>query len=689
MPWVTFVPVLLLAAVIFLGPGLVVMRGAGVRGLPLFAVSGPTTVTIASVVAVAAPYANINYGIIPVAVCALILTVAALVLRYVLAMRGIAFGAQPRRAFDNGTDGDAGNGPALTSAQEWIRRGAILVAFAVPAVIIAVRFGRIIGAPDSISQTYDNIFHLNAVGHILLTGSGSSLTLGNLTESSAAFYPAAWHDLVALVASAASISVPQAITAANIVVAAVIWPLGTMYLTSRISSGKALPMLLAGAVAAGFSSFPYLMIDFGVLYPNLLAIAIMPVALALIIDLLGLNPTKRRVVPVLCQGVLIVPGLALAHPSFVVALVGLALPLLFVKLFRLGAGYRAGQVRAAILIAFAAVVVVYVPLAFLGWDLAGQSLTSSQWKPYQTVSQAIGEILGAGPQRRHVSLAMLVLLVAGLVASIARRKLVWVLGMATVASGLFVVASALPQSETRHFLTGVWYNDSYRLAAMLPVVLLPLAVLGGESILRGLADATTRLRLGEFTSGALRMSGRNSLDRIAPAGVLILGVVAIAVGAQFGSVGTEQQIAASNYKIGPNSPLLSTDEKELLARLPKTVPSDSRVYGDPFTGASLTEGMSQRQAVVPHVVGKRSPDELIVMSKIDEAGVDPSVCPAARKLNVQFALKFDEREVHGGAHPNTAMDHAESAAGLTLVDQQGSAKLYKVTGCGEFRNGQG
>lgn len=682
MPWVTFVPVLLLAAVIFLGPGLLVMRAAGVRGLPLFAASGPTTVTIASAVAVAAPYAGVAYGMIPVAVSALILMVTALVLRYVLAMRGIVFGAQPRKSFENRAESNAGTEPVLTSAQEWARRGAIVAAFAIPAVIITVRFARIIGAPSNISQTYDNIFHLNAIGHILITGSGSSLTLGNLTTASAAFYPAAWHDLIVLVASTASVSVPEAISAGNIVIAAVMWPLGMMYLISRISSGHVLPMLLTGALAAGFSSFPYLMIDFGVLYPNLLAIAILPVALALTIDLLGLNPTKRRIVPVLCQGMLILPGLALAHPSFVVALLGMALPLLLTKLVRLTAGFRRGESTGRQLIGFTILTAGFIPLVFIVWDMAGQSLTASRWQPYQTVSQAIGEVLGAGPQGRHVSLVMFVMLVAGLVASIARRKLVWALGMAIVAAGLFIVASALPASDMRHFLTGVWYNDSFRLAAMLPVVLLPLAVLGGESILRGVAAAATRHRLGETASRMLRLPRATALDKIAPAAVLLVGVIAIAVGAQFGAVGKEQVFASANYRTGPNAPLVSTDERALLDRLPSHVPAGAMVYGDPWSGASLTEGLALRRSVSPHVVGRRTPEELVIMSRMDEAGVNPAVCPAVKKLNVQFALIFDDHEVHGGAHRNTAMDQAESAPGLKLIDQQGPARLYQVTGCG-------
>ncbi|WP_457974315.1 DUF6541 family protein [Arthrobacter sp. D1-17] len=686
MPWVTFVPILLLAAVIFLGPGLLVMRAAGVRGLPLFAVSGPTTVTVAGAVAVAAPYAGIRYGIIPVAACALILTVAALVLRYVLAMRGLVFGAQPRKSFSKSAENNAATEPALTPAQEWVRRGAIIAAFAIPAVIITVRFAGIIGAPGNISQTYDNIFHLNAVGYILITGSGSSLTLGNLTEASAAFYPAAWHDLIALVASTASVSVPEAISAGNIVIAAIMWPLGMMYLISRISSGHVLPMLLTGALAAGFSSFPYLMIDFGVLYPNLLAIAIMPVALALTIDLLGLNPTKRRIVPVLCQGALILPGLALAHPSFVVALFGLALPLLLTKLVRLVVGFRRSEATGRQLVGFAVLTAVFIPLVFIVWDMASQSLTSSRWKPYQTVSQAIGEVLGAGPQGRHVSLVMFVMLVAGLVASIARRKLVWALGMAFVAAGLFIVASALPPSETRHFLTGVWYNDSHRLAAMLPVVLLPLAVLGGESILRGTAAAATRHRVGETASRILRLPRAAALDKIAPAAVLLVGVFAIAVGAQFGTVGKEQVLASANYSTGPHAPLVSTDERALLDRLPSHVPAEASVYGDPWTGASLTQGLSLRRSVSPHIVGRRTPEELVIMSKIDEAGVDPVVCPAVKSLDVQYALIFDDKEVHGGAHPNTAMDKADTAPGLKLVDQEGPARLYQVTGCGPLSN---
>jgi hypothetical protein len=38
------------------------------------------------------------------------------------------------------------------------------------------------GLPDAVSQTYDAVFHYNAVARILTDGDASALTLGTLTD---------------------------------------------------------------------------------------------------------------------------------------------------------------------------------------------------------------------------------------------------------------------------------------------------------------------------------------------------------------------------------------------------------------------------------------------------------------------------------------------------------------------------
>src|SRR5690606_19483538 len=73
---------------------------------------------------------------------------------------------------------------------------AIGVGFA--AVVITIRFIVIFWEPDNISQTYDNIFHLNAPRFVLETGNASSITLAGLpidAPGTGGFYPAVWHAL--------------------------------------------------------------------------------------------------------------------------------------------------------------------------------------------------------------------------------------------------------------------------------------------------------------------------------------------------------------------------------------------------------------------------------------------------------------------------------------------------------------
>src|SRR5690606_23851609 len=68
-------------------------------------------------------------------------------------------------------------------------------------VLMARTVIRALGAPDALSQTFDNIFHQNAVRYILDGASPSSLDLLSLTATPGdpTFYPAAWHDTVSLV----------------------------------------------------------------------------------------------------------------------------------------------------------------------------------------------------------------------------------------------------------------------------------------------------------------------------------------------------------------------------------------------------------------------------------------------------------------------------------------------------------
>ena len=96
-----------------------------------------------------------------------------------------------RRHSQDADSGDAGLHPRLRSIAVWC------AAWPLSAAATGITIGRILNTPDAISQTFDAVFHLNAVEWILQTNNASSLRLF-LEAPQGSVYPLGWHTLVAL-----------------------------------------------------------------------------------------------------------------------------------------------------------------------------------------------------------------------------------------------------------------------------------------------------------------------------------------------------------------------------------------------------------------------------------------------------------------------------------------------------------
>lgn len=673
MTWWQALPLLAGTAVLLLIPGAFILRTAGVRGLPLWAFAGPTTVSVAGVAAVLCGLVGIDWSVWVLLIGCFVLAIAVILVRFVLALRatpangGPRFVRVPSRLF------------ALPDQVRVPLAAIYLLAVAIPASIIAVRFARAFGSPDAISQTFDNIYHLNAVRYILDTGDGSSLTLGNLTEASTAFYPAAWHDVVSVVVQLTGTSVPEAINLTNMTVASLFWPLGLIFLVTRIMGNRMLPVLITGAVAAGSSAFPYLMVDYGVLYPNLLSIAILPTALGASIQILGFAHAGTYVNPRLGIGLMVasLPGLALSHPSTVLALIAFTAPVL---LARLHANYQAARAQPGSALArkhfkvWLFLAGGYAVAGLVAWLIFRPAASSSTWPPRQSAGQAIGEVLTSSPMGLTPAWVIAAFTIVGIYVLVRERSRIWVLGIFLAGLFLFMIVSSWAPGWFRMFWTGIWYNDSNRLAALLPTVTLPIAVIGAERLIRQLTAALSDLRV--------RASKRSArLEAPLRAGTAAALVLVAAFLVQGGSMGLAQEKLAARYTLDETSLLVSSDELELLERLPSHVPEDEVVLGSPWTGASLVYALSDRPTVTPHIFGQRSADENLVLRHWEDAAYNSAICPAVERLGVYWALDFGSLEVHRGSHPLMGLTSPETAPGVELVDQEGDAALYQLSMC--------
>lgn len=649
MSWWQLFPTLLCTAFVVFVPGYLILRCWAVRGLVAVGAAAPVSLGVIGVTAVAGPFVGVRWGIGIVLVPALVFAVVGLVVRW-FAPRALGI----ERPFS----------PPRVRWSILVHVGAV----AVPAVLLVRGMISMIGAPENISQTYDNIFHLNAIRYIMDSGSGSSLTLGGMYSNGAnpSMYPAAWHDLVSLVAQVSGATIPASINAVTLVVAALVWPISCVFLATRITGVKPAPVLIAGALSAAFGAFPYLMVDFGVLYPYFLSLALLPAALALVAMLFGVGESGGTPRWVAALALLAsVAGIALAHPSTFMALLLLSVPVVVHALLRFGRR-RLGRPRSMLLLGGGIVLfLVYLAAVVTLWQKLRPSAAASVWKPIQSLPQAIGEVLSAGLILGGPSWVVLALTVAAIAVAGRGALSGWAIGAYLITAGLFVVVSSANVGEFRSFVGGVWYNDSYRLAALLPMMAVVVCTVAGAALLTW---ASRKVGLGPMVTPAAAAAGF---------------VVAILVGVagQFGAVNFELAEGRFGYQADANSPLMSPDERMLLDRVSTKVPRGDTIIGSPWTGTSLAYAISNRRTLTPHAGNTIPPETLSLMNHLENIRKDPRICSTVRKLHSYYVLDFPGPTMHDVRIDFPGLDDLRDNSALRVVDRQGPATLYRITGC--------
>jgi hypothetical protein len=703
-PAVLSLPVLvtvIVAIVVVVLPGLSVLAAAGIGRMRAAALAGPVTVALVGGAGVLLAAIGVRFAWWSVAV--VLVVVAAVVLGARLLLRRIAVHRRARRASGPGRDAAAHG--AVASAPPTADAAAVAAAAALPrrapgwaiaaswlagAAIVAAVVLPALGSGGAVSPTYDGVFHLNAAASILDDGDASSFHLYRLNNpgDDLEFYPAAWHSLVALVAGVTGAGIPLATNAVWIAVAVAVWIPGAAWLTAVVApvAHRRVALLAAPVLAAAFAGFPYLLLDWGTLYPTGLAYALVPAGLALLVQSLRLDPAAAPVRhPHPASTALAVVWLAaavFAHPRSIISVAVIAVLVLAIPLAReLRARLRDPATRrralavliggAAALVAGVAAVSVAVLLYF---DVASRPiedrLNGGPARASQTVAGAIVQAIGLGPvsspseQAVAPSIGLAVLTLAGLVIAARTRGLAWI-PLAFAAFAVLYVLAASSDGAIAKVLTGFWYKDKYRLISVLPVLAVPAASLAVAAGLRWLQARVPR-------PGARRLI----------AVVAGVAVAASAVPALAGISRATADIFSVPAAAAPGR-LLDADELALLRRLPDLVPATDAIAGDPWDGSALTWAVGERRSLFPHLTGDWGADRGLVATGLDRAATDPEVCAALDRLGARWLFTSDGRL--GGENPDAefyaGLDRAPAAPGFTEVAREGGSALYRIDAC--------
>lgn len=643
--WLGFAAAVLVATMLLVVPGLLVSVTLGFRGLAAAAAAAPLSLGIVAIAALGAPLLGVSWSVVPVLGVTVVLVGVAAALRLTL-----------RRHMQVV--------PASVRLPRWVTPTAL----AAGAVILSVQILLVIGEPGSISQSFDNVFHLNAARFILDTGSASPLTVGRMTSPTGAlgFYPSGWHAFVSLIVSLSGTSIAIATTALILPAAAFGWVASVVLLTRTLFRANTPLILSAGVLSAGAASFPLLMIDYGVLYPYFLALTALPAVVAFSIRLLGLGVERPEpTLPLVLTGAVMLVGIAVAHPGALVAWLFVAM------VSALWAWVRFLRQRPArnSLFVWTALLLVFAAGAFVAWRVLRPPLEARTWPTDRTIPQALGEVMFFGMHGASIAPILVLLFWTGVV-------VVWRSGrsagyLALTLYGMFAVlyiaSCALPWQRLRDLLTAAWYNNSPRLAALIPLFAIPIAAVGARWLIAWVAAAAARSALPPRRRVALL------------GGVAVIAVLAT----QWGGVADGINRASGMYVMDDDSPLLSEDEYALLEELPELVPADAVIAGSPWTGTALAYAVAGRDVLMRHILTDVSTAGEVVNDQLAESPAqDGALCQALEKTGVDFVLDFGSREVHGATHEFPGLEDLGESSNVRLVREVGDARLYQVTACG-------
>lgn len=581
--------------------------------------------------------------------------------------------------------------PQLRLPREHVRWWWLVASAVASAAVIAVVAFASVPDPGRISQTYDNVFHLAAIAHILDTGDASSLTLRTLIETgrSWSFYPSAWHTIAALTVQLTGAPVAVAVNAAWIAVCAAIWVPGTAWLAQvllrRFEPGRV--ALVALPLAAASGAMPYALLTWGTLYPTFLATALLPVAVAVPVLTVTARATARSRRTALALGLagtaIALAAVTFAQPRVLATWAVLVVPFVVARAGRWYGRQRRRRGRAArratvaLVLTCAAVGVVaasafaYAVLRLGLFDRPlDDRLAGPQAMASQPVLAGLWQVLaqswptGGGGAVTAPALLLAVAVAVGIVFAVRRPGLRWVVVAFALLTVLYAFAAGSDDIATK-LATALWYKDRYRLSSAIPVLGVALATLG-------------------ILSASRLLRRRPRIAAAAPAAVA--WIAAVSAAAVLITSGVSASVAFV-FRMPPDrasSEVVSQAQIDFLRTLPAYVPEGQRVIGDPWDGSALALLYGDREPVFPHVNGLWDPDRALLALHLQDIETDPAVCVALDRLRVRYVL-YDPHEFGGGdpSGNHFAGVHDAVERGLfTPVASDGVTALFRIDSCG-------
>lgn len=590
----------------------------------------------------------------------------------------------------------------LPETRTW---AASLAAFAGAGIVICgLIFVKNLDGADSFFQAFDNLSHMMRIRSYVDTGVFSPIGVDmnfNLEnppfgDHETGFYPSSWHCLAALAVSAFDVPVSLAVNATNALFMALVTP---------ISAWSALCILLRGrsivpcaVLPLAFAAFPWGMAVYGPLYPNMAAFSMMLASAACYMALFESSASIRRQIPLAIAFLLCLSGLALSHPNAVFGLAVILVPYTCAKTlslpcFVLEDGSRS-KLRwlagACVIIAAAAAWAFALNTSFMA------PIVKFTWPSFASLPEALARLATLALRDAPAQIVLAALVIAGIGVSVRRKRHRWLIASFAIVAVMYVV-NVSAEGNLKMWLTGFWYQDSYRVSALLSIVALPLACLG----LSAIADAI-KARAG--SPGRTARSGQRGIriPQIA-AGALSVLLAAIIFHPAYYLPGDRMIDTAFGYtrylisfenNASRSDDVLGAEERAFLDKVCDIVEPGSVILNHPYDGSAFAAANWDLNVYWRFWGGYKDRQDgqtsQTLRFEADRMAEDETVAEAVRESGARYVLLLDQGTLSKERYMrHTVSYHPEDWTGIEAIDgktpglelllSEGDMRLYRIT----------
>lgn len=560
-----------------------------------------------------------------------------------------------------------------------------------------------LASPEGFIQSFDSMHHLGMIRTFTDTGFWSSLDVATYEPEVRAttmpiagwsFYPVAWHVVASLAVSALGVPVTVAANAASFLFAGLVYPAGMFALMRGLFRDNA-PVVACGAFATpAFMAFPWQMVNWGPLYPNLAAFALMPAVICLFMAIFSEGAARSERVAAACLFAAGIAALAFAQANAVFTAAVFLIPYCvqlarrIPRLLDKGKDTRLWQ-NVSSLVAAACIGVIWYALFNLPFM---HDVVWHVWPAYTEAPDALGNILLLSYRETLPQwvLACLVLVgAAGAWKDAPRRWLVWSYGLMCVI--YFVTLTT--DGFAKQLLAGFWYTDAARLGASMALFAVPLASLGLARVVGALSWRASGAANAQWMGEQLRAAVRRAalvLTAVVVAVFLVVNFRPMAEGPWRSAFGDLAQSTRNAYDLSADN-ILSPDERAFVQKA-AAITQDDLVLNMPDDGSEYAYALFGMNTYYrysgPYGKADETPESVLIRKRLRNVATEVAVDQAVRTVKGAYLIMLDQGDpgLEKSRHLFTFEPRqwigvslvSDNTPGFEVVLAEGDMRLYRI-----------